>query len=194
MKSISIAVFSFVHLALFGQTSSEQLKKLFLNLDIKETFHNVVKSSPLAFEYGVSRGVPLHDENGKIFYNEKFSYFANFDENPLIESKIKKGIISVGQQSQEVQSGHFSVHETVNFSSEEAMMKEYYKLTALFEEFAYRVKTFMILKENDDIKLEDTEIFIKTEAGKVTLHISYHFPDGWQEREEYQLVFVYSNY
>lgn len=194
MKNITIVVFCFVHLALFGQTSSEQLKKLFLNLDLKGNFQDVIKGSPLAFEYGVNRGVPLRDENGKIRYNDKSNYFANFDKNPLIESKIKKGIISVEQQSQEIQYGQFSIHETVNFSSEEAMMKEYYKLTALFEEYAYRVKTQMILKENDDIKFEDTEILIKTETGKVTLHISYHFPDGWQEREEYQLVFVYSNY
>ncbi len=194
MKNIAIMVFSFVHLALFGQTSSEQLKKLFLNLDLKGNFHDVIKGSPLTFEYGISRGVPLHDENGKILYNDKSNYFANFAENPLIESKIRSGIISIAQQSQEIQSGHFSIHETVCFSSEEAMMKEYYKLTGLFEEFAYKVKTSMILKENDDIKLEDTEILIKTETGKATLHISYHFPDGWQEREEYQLVFIYSNY
>jgi len=38
MKNITIMVFSFVHLALFGQTSSEQLKKLFLNLEIKGNF------------------------------------------------------------------------------------------------------------------------------------------------------------
>jgi hypothetical protein len=195
MKNTLIAIFSIFNIAIFGQnTMNDQLSKLFLNLNITASFNNIATNTHLKFDYGINRGIPLIDEQGKIVSNDKHSFIAKFDKNPLIDSRIKEGQISIMQQSEEIQSGHFTINETVHFYTEEDLIDEYYKLIALFEEFGYRVKNSTILNENQEIKYENTEILMKTESGKSTLHISYHFPEGWQEKNEYFLVFVYTNH
>lgn len=178
----------------FSQTNmNEQLSKLFLDLDFNKDFHNIAMKSSLKFKYGINRGVSFRDENGNIKSNDTSIYQTEFTKNPLIESKIKEGHISIRQQDVEMQSGHFSINERVWFYSEEDMMKEYYSITALFEEFGYRVKNSTVQNENFETNFEFTEILIKSNSKKSTLTISYSIPPKYERDKEYFLAFVYAN-
>lgn len=195
MKNLLVVMYTLLSTVMFSQNEvNEKLSTLFHDLDLNKDFHKIAMKSSLKFKYGINRGVSFRDANGNIKSNDTSIYQTEFTKNPLIESKIKEGHISIRQQDVEVQSGHFSINEGVWFHSEEDMMKEYYNITALFEEFGYRVKNSTVQNENFETNFEFTEILMKTNSKKSTLTISYSIPPKYERDKEYFLAFVYTNH
>ncbi len=149
----------------------------------------MVQKSSFKFEYGSDRGISWGNTGGNIN-----TFISKFDKNPLMESQIKEGEISIIQKDDEKQSGNFSINERIKFQNEEDMMKEYYKTTALFEEFGYRVKNSTVQNENFETNFEFIEILMKSNSKKSTLTISYSIPPKEDQNKDYFLSFVYINH
>ncbi|UKB85673.1 hypothetical protein LF887_08635 [Chryseobacterium sp. MEBOG06] len=190
MKNILIVVLSFLSLILNGQNNmNEELNKLFLDLDLASSPKNMVNKSPLKFEHIVRQGISWGNAGGNVS-----DFVARFDKNPLIESSIKEGQISIIQKDEDIQSGNFSITERVWFYNKEDMINEYHKLIESFEKLGSRVKNSTIQNEDFDTKYENTEILMETDSKKSTLTIGYHLPPREEEDKLYFLAFVYTNH
>lgn len=195
MKSVFIVTLTFLSLILYGQNDmNEQLSKLFLFLDLTSSPKEMVAKSSLKFEYGINRGINYRNKNDNTTSNDTFTFGTSFTKNPLIESKIKEGQISILQQSVEVKSGHFTIHEKIEFLNEDDMIKEYYNMCSIFEKLGYRVKNIIIQNDDFKTKSENTEILMETNSNKSTLTIGYYLPPDYEEDKEYFLAFVYTNH
>lgn len=190
MKNIFIIILTFLSLILYGQNNmNEQLKNLFLELDLTSNPKTMANNSFLKFEYMIRQGISWGKTGGNTS-----NFVAKFYKNPLIASRIKEGQITIIQKDEEVQSNTFSINERICFYNEEDMINEYNKTTALFEEYGYRVKNSTVQNENFETNFEFTEILMKTNSKKSTLTISYSLPPKEENDKNYFLVFVYSNH
>ncbi|MDC8099430.1 hypothetical protein [Chryseobacterium rhizosphaerae] len=166
-----------------------QLKKLFLDLDLTSNPKTMVNKSSLKFEYIIRQGISWGKTEGNTS-----NFVAKFDKNPIIESSIKEGQISIIQKDEDVQSGNFSINERIWFYNEEDMMNEYNKLTESFEKLGYRVKNSIVQNEYFETKYENTEILMETDSKKYTLNVGYYLPPKDEENKEYFLAFVYTSH
>ena len=190
MKNIFIIILTFLSLILYGQNNmNEQLKNLFLDLDLTSNPKIMANNSFLKFEYMVRQGISWGKTGGNTS-----NFVAKFDKNPLIESRIKEGQITIIQKDEEIQSGTFSINERIWFYNYEDMMNEYRKICSSFEKLGYRVKNTIVENDNFETKNEITEILMKTDSKKSTLTIGYHLPSKDEEDKVYFLAFVYNNY
>jgi len=171
----------------------DRLSKLFFDLDLNKSFRQTSLKSSLRFEYGINRGVSFRNENGGNTYSTDTStYEADFIKNPLIESPITEGHISIRQQAQETILDKYLIVERIGLLNADDMLNEYYKLCSLFEKFGYRVKNTLIQNDNFETKSELTEIFMEQDGKKSTLSIGYRMP--LKKEKEYFLSINYTNY
>ncbi|WP_179466809.1 hypothetical protein [Chryseobacterium sp. H1D6B] len=92
---------------MFGQNSvNKELDKLFLDLDLFSNPESMTNKSSLRFEYGLNQTI-----NWKKTDNSTGNYIADFDKNSLIESKIRKGLITIIPGDRDIQDNAFSVNE-----------------------------------------------------------------------------------
>jgi hypothetical protein len=187
MKNALNIVFTFLNLILFGQNNmNEQLDKLFLDLDLTLTPQAMVAKSPLKFEYGITQTISW----GKTD-NNSGNYVADFDKNSLINSKIKKGLITIIPENKDLNT--FSINERIWFHNYEDMLIEYNNLCSSFEKIGNRVKNSIIENENFEKKSETTEILMKADSKKATLTIGYFLPPKGEKNKEFFLAIIYSN-
>ncbi|WP_312296853.1 hypothetical protein [Chryseobacterium sp.] len=195
MKNILIAICTLLSTGIFAQNEvNEYLSKLFLGLDLHTTFHNTAMKSSLNFTYGVNRGINFHDEDGNSISTNTNMYDTDFTKNPLIDSVIKKGKISIIQNDQEIKSGNFSISESIWFLNPDDLMNEYYLLCSLLETLGYRVRKESVQNDNFETKREITEISLRDGDKKSTLSIGYFMPQKKQKIKEYLLSITYNNH
>jgi hypothetical protein len=189
MKNILITIFILTSVTMFAQNNiNEQLSKLFLNLDLALPPRTMVTKSTLKFEQGRNQGIGW----GKTS-NSTDTFITEFDKNPLIESRIRRGKITIIQKDEEVRAGVFSINERIWFHSSEDMMNEYYKICFSFEKLGYRVKNTIVENDNFETKNETTEIRMESDSKKSSLTIGYTLPPEDEENKEYFLAIIYTN-
>ncbi|MGK6342468.1 hypothetical protein ACMGDK_09530 [Chryseobacterium sp. DT-3] len=190
MKIVLSKFLTFFSLILYGQNDmDEQLKKLFLDLDLTSNPQVMVSKSSLKFEHIVRQGINWGNAGGNTT-----NFITKVAKNPFIESHIKDGQISIIQKADEVKSGTFSINEQLWFDNYEDLMQEYRKICSLFEKFGTKVKNKIVEDENFEIKHEITEIFMEKDSEKVTLTIAYHLPPKEMGEKEYFLAIIYTKF
>lgn len=170
---------------LFSQNKmNENLQKLFLDLDLTQNPHEIVKKSKLRFGNGTNRIINWGGTDTVA------DYVANFDKNPFIESKIKKGIVTIIPKKSDLRNNIFTINERIWFYNREDMLKEFEKICSLFEKQVYKVKRTIIQNESFETVSENTEIIIDTNH---KLTIGYYLSAKSEDDKEYSMTFIYDN-
>lgn len=163
---------------------NEQLQKLFLDLELAGNPHEIAKKSKLKFESGTNRTISWGRSD------DISDYVVSFDKNPFIESKIKKGVLTIIPKTSDIRNNVFSLNERIWFYNVDDMQKEFIKICSIFEKLAVRVKNTAIQNENFETVSESTEIEFDTNQ---KLTIGYQLPVNNEKNKEYSIVFIYDN-
>ncbi|GAA5089280.1 hypothetical protein GCM10023210_13890 [Chryseobacterium ginsengisoli] len=193
MKKNLILLYALLSLSLSAQsTMKEDLSKLFLDLDLDLAPKLMIANSLLQFEWGANRGL-MWTNDCKTESNDTHTFITKFGKHPFIESTFKKGILTVTQTTEEMETDVFSIHENFEFDNPDDMINEYNRLLPVFEKFGYRVKNSIVQNENFETKFENTEILIGSEQKKAELTISYSMPPKKGKNKSYHLIILYVN-
>lgn len=170
MKNILLILLTISNLSLFSQQAmNTKLNRLFLDLDLSSTPEMMTKKSNLQFDYGINQGVEWTGGNTKMF-------IAKFDKHELIESKIEEGQIFIRQNDREEKLGIYEITERISFTSTEDLISEFYKLSSIYEESAYKVKNFNTENEDHEIISQYNEIIFSLDSKKCKIILGYTMP------------------
>ncbi|MBD3907088.1 hypothetical protein NAL32_20540 [Chryseobacterium sp. Ch-15] len=167
MKKILVTICIFLSLILFSQQNmNKKIDPLFLDLDLSLTPEEMIRKSNLKFEYGVNQGVAWTGGNVKTF-------ITKFKEHPLIESKINGGQIFIKQNDKELQSRSYEITERIDFQNSDDLVNEFYKLSSIYDENAFKSKNLITENNNHEIISQYNEILIKSGVNTSKLTIGY---------------------
>ena len=163
---------------------NSEINKLFLNLNLADNPHQMIKKSNLKFEYAENQGIEWTGGNTKI-YNTKFG------NNDLIQSSILNGQIYIKQNEAEEKNGIYEILERIEFKNQDELMNEFYSLTSRFEKLGFKSKEIMTENENFEVKSHTNQIFIKYEDNIAELTFGYSLSQ--KESKNYVLIINFKN-
>lgn len=176
MKNIILILLIAFNLPLLGQeVMNEKLNKLFLDLDLSSTPEIMIKKSSLRFDYGINQNVAWTGGKTKTF-------ITKFDKHTLIESNIIGGQIFMRQNERESQNGIYEITERIDFQSIEDVINEFYKLSSIYEENAFKVKTINTEGKDSEIISQYTEILYKSDSKISKITFGYSLPSENEQR------------